>query len=175
MASAGVEGNPCWWWSSDNLKNWQSAAAFFFFLINLNLKTEKLFFKPIFPASFFLHLYSFLPSFLLLLHLFFFYFLFFANKMWSSYFVMMVKILDRVDRKCLYEWCRKTIVENELTRRRNGQSKLAIQCTFTQNHRNSTIFFGPKKSTNVWDLFSALVAFWTPCMNSPLPPPPPHF
>jgi hypothetical protein len=32
------------------------------------------------------------------------------------------------------------------------------------------LFFGPKKSTNVWDLFSALVAFWTPCMNSPLSP-----
>ncbi len=31
-------------------------------------------------------------------------------------------------------------------------------------------FFGPKNSTNVWDLFSALVAFWTPCMNSPLSP-----
>lgn len=140
------------------------------FFNKFKFKNWKLFFKPIYPASFFLHLYSFLPScffFIFFSSIFFF----LQGKMWSSYFVMMVKILDRVDRKCLYEWCWKTIVENELTRRRNGWSKSAIQCNFTQNHRNPTISFVQKKSTNVCELFLALVVFWTPCMNSPLPPP----
>jgi hypothetical protein len=34
------------------------------------------------------------------------------------------------------------------------------------------LFLGQKNPQMFGDLFSALVAFWIPCMNSPLPP---HF
>jgi hypothetical protein len=44
----------------------------------------------------------------------------------------------------------KNIVQNRVEMRRNGWSKLAIQCNSTQNHVKF-IYFWTEKLTSVWD------------------------
>jgi hypothetical protein len=58
---------------------------------------------------------------------------------------------SKVDRRHLYEWYgEKILCRTELRWRRNGRSKLAIQCNSTQNHVQF-IYFWTEKLTSVWD------------------------
>jgi hypothetical protein len=65
---------------------------------------------------------------------------------------------SKVDRRHLYEWCRKNPVQTEFRRGRNGWTKLTIQYNSTQNHTNF-IYFWAEKNHHCFGLFSALLCF----------------